>query len=116
MPFTKHAFCVILLCAACRRVTAVPEPSGPCPVIAPPGSSTPFIQYVTVVVDGKVVEWRTRQRVNGSHSITTLDSMSTPKEYLVNIESASILPPDSARRFDRCAGVRVVSIRRAKRL
>jgi hypothetical protein len=76
----------------------------------------PFVQYVTFVVDNKVVAWRARQRVNGSHSVTSLDTVPVvDKMTTTPIESVAILPEDSARLFDRCAGVRVVSIHRKRR-
>lgn len=109
-----RAILTVLLCAACSHVKAVPEPTAPCPIVSASDTLVPFTQYVTVVVDNKVVEWRTRQRVNGLHRITILDSVPDAGKYLTHFESVSILPPDSARLFDRCPGVRVLYVRNTR--
>ena len=104
-----------LLCAnACSTATVhkADAVDGACPAIAPPGAPYPHMSYVTVVINGKIAAARRRQLVEGPHSTKAVDSIPDLRRLEPrSIEEISFLPPDSAKTYERCPGVRVLSVR-----
>ena len=115
----RHVLYVILSCismfisVSCarghHRVTQS-RALGECPPVRLEGSSYPFLQYVTLVVDERVAGARLRQEVRGLHSVVPIDTMPAlpaPAE----IESVSFPVGEEARLFEACSNVRVMRIR-----